>query len=64
MRVESRAGRHAECGLLTPHTWLWMGKASSMDGRSASIIVVSPKSYTMCSRMSLSAYAKGADVSR
>ena len=36
-------------------TWDWMGWASSREGRKASIISVSPKSYTMCSRMSLSA---------
>ena len=36
-------------------SWVWMGKASSMEGRSASIMAVSPKSYTTCCRMSRSA---------
>ena len=35
--------------------WLWITIASSMDGRNRPIISSSPKSYTMCSKMSLSA---------
>ena len=36
-------------------SWLWITNASSSDGRSMSSIASSLKSYTMCSRMSLSA---------
>ena len=57
-----RAGRRHAAGVRPrpaaqrrPPTCDWMGNASSIDGRSASIMAVSPKSYTMCSRMSLSA---------
>ncbi len=49
-----------ECTFLLgpPRACDWMGNASSMDGLSASIISLSPKSYTICSRMSLSACAR------